>query len=200
MAQTADSTSSTEGESRPFPNRVAVGRIVGAHGLKGQLRVHHFAAGPDILVQAPMVFLSEREEGLEAVAYEVVNAAPGRHGEVRMALAGVTDRDSAEGLRGRVVLAEAQPLAELPEGEYYNFEFIGCRVESENGEALGTVREIWPTGAADILVVDGEGGQQHLIPASERLLREVDIEGRRIVIEVAPGLLDNASGESDEEA
>ena len=81
-------------------------------------------------------------------------------------------------------------LERLPEGEYYEYQLVGCRVEGEDGQAIGTVREVWSTGASDVLVVESEEGEQRLIPTGGDFLREVDLEGRRIVIEVIPGLLD----------
>jgi 16S rRNA processing protein RimM len=109
-----------------------------------------------------------------------------------MALAGVRGREEAEALRGRYVLVDVALLDPLPSGEYYRCQLIGCEVVSHRGERIGTVREIWETGAHDVLVVDGEQGRQHLLPAAEDLLREVDVEQGRIVIEVIPGLLDSA--------
>ncbi len=67
---------------------------------------------------------------------------------------------------------------------------MGCRVEREDGSEIGVVRDIWPTGESDVLVVEDKAGSEHLIPAAGDLLREVDIEGRRIVVEVIPGLLE----------
>ena len=109
-----------------------------------------------------------------------------------MTLAGVASRESAERLRGKLVVTEASQLEALPEGEYYSYELVGCRVEGADGLKIGTVREIWATGAVDVLVVEDEKGAQQLIPAMESQLREVDIEARRIVIEILPGLLDSA--------
>ena len=109
-----------------------------------------------------------------------------------MAFVGVEDRDAAERLKGRLIVVEETALAELPAGEYYSYQLVGCRVEGEDGREIGTVQEVWATGAADVLVVvDGEG-VQHLIPAAEHLLREIDLDGQRIVIEILPGLLDPA--------
>lgn len=186
MERTAGSTSSTS--SGP----IALGRIVGAHGLRGQIRVRVLGDDPEELLRIPRLMVGENENDPAAVAFEVAGAAPGRAGEVRMALVGVEKRDAAEQLRGRLVMADPGQLEALPDGEYYGYQLVGCRVEGEDGRAIGTVREIWSTGAPDVLVVESEDGGRHLIPAAADLLREVDVAGRRIVIEVIPGLLDTA--------
>jgi len=129
----------------------------------------------------------EADEGQE-VWYAVESVAPGRRSELRVALEGVADRDAAEALRGRRVLVETAELEVLPEGEYYGYQLVGCRIEGQDGAPIGTLREIWETGGPDLLVVEGEGGREHLLPAA--LLREVDVEGRRAVVELVPGLLD----------
>jgi 16S rRNA processing protein RimM len=191
MEPTAGSTSSTETEREPA-ERVALGRVVGAHGMGGQLQVRYFGAAPDNLTRLETVLLAESEDAADAERFEVTRVAPGRRDEVRMALAGVEDRESAKRLRGKLVVAEASQLEALPEGEYYSYQLVGCRVEGVDGQPIGTVREVWPTGAVDVLVVEGEKGVRQLIPAAEDQLRRVDIEARRIVIEILPGLLDFA--------
>jgi 16S rRNA processing protein RimM len=191
MEPTAGSTSSTETEREPA-ERVALGRVVGAHAMAGQLRVRSFGGAPDNLMKLEAVLLAESEDAADAERFEVTRVAPGRREEVRMTLAGVADRESAERLRGKLVVIEASRLEALPEGEYYSYQLIGCRVEGADGLPIGTVREIWPTGAVDILVVEDEAGVRQLIPAAESQLRTVDIEARRIVIEILPGLLDSA--------
>jgi 16S rRNA processing protein RimM len=186
MERTAASTSSTESL------QVALGRVVGAHGLRGQLRVRHFGDGPDELLRQARLALGESEGDPEAVEFDVVSAVPGRRGEVRIGLVGVTSREVAEQLRGRLVMTGAEALEPLPPGEYYGYQLLGCRVEGDDGREIGVVSGIWPIGETDVLVIEGEGGTEHLIPAARDLLREVDIEGRRIVVEVIPGLLEPA--------
>lgn len=181
MARTSGSTSSTE-LSR---NLIPVGDVLGAHGLRGALRVHSLADGPEALAGAAQVFLGEEAE--RATAYEVLSVAAGRAGELRLKLSGVRHRDEVEALRGLRLWVEAAELAALPEGDYYAFELVGCRVEAEDGTALGVVREIWQTGAPDVLVVEGADGRQRLIPAA--LLRRVDRAAGRAVVELLPGLL-----------
>ena len=185
MAETADSKSSTD-----LPRRIVVGRVSGAHGLRGNLNVRYFGGDPESLLEAASLWLADGEDDPDAVAYEVVQAAPGRSNEVRMHLSGVDDRSAAESLKGRSVLVDTAALSALPEGEYYSYQLVGCRVELDDGRPIGTVAEIWSTGAPDIFVVEAEDGRQHLIPAAQGMLREVDIELRRIVVELPPGLID----------
>ncbi len=127
--------------------------------------------------------------------YRVLRTGAGRSGELRVALEGVDDRDGAEALRGRQVIGDASALAPLEDGEHRWFELIGCEVFPAEGgpAAIGTVREIWETGAHDVLVVEDEEGQRHLLPAAKAFLREVDPAARRIVYEVIPGLLGEPS-------
>jgi len=191
MEPTAGSTSSTEADREPG-DRVVLGRIVGAHGLGGQLRVRYFGGVPDNLMRLEVALLVESEDAADAERFEVTQVSAGRREEVRMTLAGVASRESAERLRGKLVVTEASQLEALPEGEYYSYQLVGCRVEGADGRLIGTVREVWPTGAIDVLVVEGEKGERQLIPAAQDQLREVDIEARLIVIEILPGLLDSA--------
>ncbi len=172
------------------PTRVALGEVVGAHGLRGEVRVRVFGDGPDNLLQAPWLALGAGpdDEALEPI--EVIAAEPGARGEMRLRLPGITTREGAAALTGLLILGEVEHLERLPDGEYYGYEWVGCRVEDQDGRPVGTVRAIWDTGAHDVLVVEDETGREILLPIADALLREVDVEAGRIAMEVAPGLLD----------
>lgn len=171
-------------------HRVELGHVVGAHGLRGEIRVRFLGDDAGNLLEATGVWLGRGAEDADARHVEVRHARPGRPGEVRMTLAGVEGRDAAEALRGQTLMAEPRDLETLPDGEYYWYEFIGCEVVGHDGRPIGTVREIWETGAHDVLVVEDAVGAQRLLPTAAEFLREVDIERGRIVIEVIPGLLE----------
>jgi len=172
------------------PSRIVVGRIAGEHGLRGTLQVRFSGDGPENLLRATKVIIGSGADDPQAISMEVESATPGRTGEVRMALAGIEGREAARQLRGRLVMLEAGQLEPLAEGEYYEFQLVGCRVEGDNGERIGTVREVWSTGPSNVLIVVNEEGGQHLIPTAGDFLREVDLERRRIVVLIIPGLLD----------
>jgi len=172
-----------------MPDRVVLGRIVGAHGLRGEVRVQFFGDGPQNLLHLPEVWLGEDRSDAKARHFEVLAAGMGgRAGEIRLALVDVLDRDSATALRGRFVLADPSRLEPLDDGEFYWYQLVGCQVHGTDGTAVGTVREIWETGAHDVLVVEDASGARHLFSTARELMPEVDLASRRIVVEILPGM------------
>jgi 16S rRNA processing protein RimM len=172
--------------------RVVLGQVVGAHALRGQIRVRYFGDGPDNLLRLSAVWLAASRDTPQSDFdfYEVTFSGLGRRGEARLGLQGVSDRDAAEELRGLLVLTEEDQLEPAVEGEYYWHQLIGCQVETHEGRRVGIVREVRDTGAHDLLVVTGDDDRVHLIPTSRELMTEVDLERRRIVVQAIPGLLD----------
>ncbi|MEM9173921.1 MAG: ribosome maturation factor RimM, partial [Myxococcota bacterium] len=136
------------------------------------------------------VWLGKRAKDPEAKRRVVRGAARAPRGEVRLQLEGVSRREDVQGLIGLLVTASPDLLPALPEGEFYWYELVGCRVESASGEPVGTVREIWETGAHDVLLVQDEDGVRRLVPTAEALLECIDLEARRIVVADVPGLLE----------
>jgi 16S rRNA processing protein RimM len=157
------------------------------------VRVRYFGDGPENILSAPRLVLAEPKRGIEdpaAEEFEVERGAAGRPGEVRLALRGIRNREAAEELKGRLVTGAAEHLSPLPEGEFYWYELIGCQVQAAGGRTIGAVKEIWETGAHDVLVVERQDGGRCLIPTARALMKEVDVEAGRIVVEDLPGLFD----------
>src|SRR3990172_6310511 len=163
MEPTAVSRSSTE--SKRSVESIPIGRVVGAHGLRGGLRVRYFADAAENLLDLKRVALGRSEDDPEAKPFDVRAAAPGRPGELRIDLAGLRTRDEALAQKGLLVMAAPGELRALGPGEYYGYQLLGCPVEGEDGTTVGTVREIWETGASDLLVVAGADGGPAPLPA-----------------------------------
>ena len=83
-------------------------------------------------------------------------------------------------------------LHDLPDGEFYWYELVGCEVWTESGQRVGEVRELWETGPQDLLVIRGTDGEDRLIPTARDLVPEIDLENRRITVVDLPGLLEPA--------
>jgi 16S rRNA processing protein RimM len=129
------------------------------------------------------------ERGDERRAAMVVAAQPHGRGLLLVTLDACDDRDAAEALVGFRVLVEAEALPPPAEDEFYWHEVIGWRVETTAGATIGTIAECLATGANDVWVVRG-GAREHLIPVIADVVRSIDREGGRVVIEPLPGLLD----------
>jgi 16S rRNA processing protein RimM len=165
---------------------VPLGRVVGVHGLKGMVRVGITGRSVDF---DPETFMALGEILLGGEPFRVVKAARGS-GHVLVRLAGIDSRDEALALMGREVQGEAGRFPELPPGEYYWFQVLGLTVmHAGDGTVLGTLSEIWPTGAHDVFVVR-RGKREVLLPAVEEVIQEIDLEGGCIKVRPPEGLLE----------
>lgn len=164
--------------------RVVLGEVLGPHGIHGALRIRLQGEDERHLRGADRIFLGAGSDDSHAVEYTVRGVRAGRAGEAIVELAEITRREGAEALGGLIVAAAAELLEPLPEGEFYWYQLIGCRVFDETGEELGRLRGLLETGAHDVFVVEGVDKAEQLYPAAEPLLREIDIAEGRIVIAV----------------
>ncbi|TMQ53858.1 MAG: 16S rRNA processing protein RimM [Candidatus Eisenbacteria bacterium] len=100
---------------------------------------------------------------------------------------GVGTRTEAEALRGADLTIPRGDAAQLPEGTHYRFELLGLRVVTRAGLELGTIADIFSTGANDVIVVRGPRGET-LLPSLASVVLSVDLERGEMVVEVPPGL------------
>ncbi len=163
-----------------------VGRITGAHGLKGALRIRPDNPDSDTLEQAARVFLESAGETRE---FRLTGLTRLNATTRRITLEGVNDVSAAESLKGAVVMLAAEDVPAAKPGEFYYYEAIGCQVFLTDGSRIGVIEEIFSNGAQDIWVVR-EGEREVLVPVIEDVVKAMDFATRRVTIEPIPGLLD----------
>ena len=164
---------------RPAPSDPAVvGRVVRPHGLAGEVVVAPADSGSVQFEPGTRLWLAGRWR--EVVKSRVHN------GRWVVRLGGVGDRDAAEALRGEEIVVEAADLPELASGRYYIHDLVGCRVEDPAGADLGEIVGV-VAGPQDWLEIE-QDGERSLVPMVEPLLKEVDLEARRVVIDPPAGL------------
>lgn len=155
-----------------------MGRIAAPYAVRGWVKIQTFTEYLDSLLDYPVWHLGK---GGKWRAYEVIEAKVHSNHLIAQ-LEGVNDRNAAEALQGYEI---AVPRAELPpaeEDEYYWDDIIGLEVVNLAGESLGKVAGLLESGAHDILrVVAGE--LERLIPFTDPIVREVDTETGRIVVD-----------------
>jgi 16S rRNA processing protein RimM len=167
---------------------MTLGKIMRPHGIRGELRMRLDTAYPDRLFEIDTVYVGRKPDPRSATPYKLEKTRLHR-GAALLTLAGITDRSQADALRGRLVMVPLDVGAPLEEGEFYVFELLGMGVYTEAGEYLGTVRRILETGANDVFLLDGTERGEILIPDTDEVIREIDLEARRITITPIPGLL-----------
>jgi 16S rRNA processing protein RimM len=169
---------------RVSPDRVCLGVMVGAHGVRGLVKVKTFTEDPaDVAAYGPV----SDEAGRRQWRLDLVGPAPGKSGDVMLArLEGVTDRDAAQALHGVRLYVERAALPEPEDAEaFYHADLIGLRVEDAGGRLLGRVKAVENHGAGDLLEVEaapGEGGGRTLLlPFTRQVVPLVDLAGGRLV-------------------
>jgi 16S rRNA processing protein RimM len=166
----------------PFPellpeSAVTVGRISAPFGIRGELKVLPLTDFPARFRPGQRLWLQGEPRRIERSRWD--------KNDVVLKLEGIDTRTQAEGLRGEVLmLPEA---ATLESGRYYLHDIIGLRVEDAAGETLGKVADVLSTGANDVYVVRGDRGEL-LLPAIDDVVKEVDLTGGRLVVEILEGL------------
>ena len=166
---------------------VVIGEVVRPHGVRGAVKV------------VPQTDRPERFDGLrECVLWDQAREARTvvrilgvrrQADAVLLSLAGCDSPEAARALVGRLVALPRTQALPPPPGHAYPWQLVGCRVETEDGRAVGELIGVEPAPAHDLWVVRGPE-RDHLIPAVPEIIWEVDLEGRRVVIRPPDGLLD----------
>jgi 16S rRNA processing protein RimM len=169
------------------PARIRVGRIAGAHGLHGALRMRPDNPESDTLEHVRRVFVER--EGVAAREYRLLGAQRLNRTTIRVVLEGLDGPDAADALGGSTVAVALEDLPAKAPGEFYYYEAIGCAVTTTDGRRLGLIEEVFATGANDVWVVR-DGAAEVLVPVIENVVKSIDLGARQMVIEAVPGLLD----------
>jgi 16S rRNA processing protein RimM len=168
--------------------RVCVGAVVGAHGVKGGLRVKSFTADPlDLGTYGPV----SDEEGERS--FVIRSLVPGaKPGVVLVKFEGVKGRDAAEALQGRRLYVSRSALPELEEEAYYHADLVGLQVELSSGEVFGKVIAVHDFGAGDVLEIEPLSGSSVMLPFTKAVVPTVELEKGRMIVELPDGWLDTA--------
>lgn len=165
---------------------VAVARVVRPKGLKGEV----FA---EVLTDYP-----ERFDGLKNAIAVLPNGQrlklkieeqSFQNDRLVLKFAEYDSLGSIEPLRGAEICVPQSDAVKLEEGEFFDWQLEGCRVETVGGETIGRVRELQRTGGTENLVVDGNG-RDYLIPFAESICVDVDVEEKLIKVDLPEGLLE----------
>ena len=163
---------------------VLMGAILGAHGIKGEVKVKSFAAKPaDIAEYGPLTDTKHKR----SFALSIVGTGDAAKGVLIGRIAGIADRNAAEALKGVELFVDRErlPAPKDPE-EYYLADLIGLPVFDGKDAKLGEIVSVDNYGAGDLLEVKPASGLTFLVPFADPFVPEVDVAAGKVVILMRP--------------
>lgn len=168
------------------PPLYAVGSVVKAFGIKGEIVVQHMTDSPDRFRSLRSVWVGDDSQSATEVRIEHCTV---ESRGVRIKLRGTDDRTAAEALRGKVFFVDERHRVRLPAGRYFVHDVIGLAVLDEQGHALGHVADVLHAPAHDLYVVRGNGSE-FMIPAVREFIAAIDLEHRTMTVRLIEGLVE----------
>lgn len=161
-----------------------VGQIVNTFGIKGQLKVKPFTDELERFEELKTVYICKKNE-MKKVEIEEVKY---HKDMVLLKIKGIDDMTEAEKYKGLFLKIDRKDAKKLPKDTYFIADLLGLEVYTDEGEFLGKVDDIFPTGANDVYVVKDEMGKQILLPSIPEVLKEIDLEKEKIIVHIIEGL------------
>lgn len=163
---------------------VCIGKIVGAFGVKGGVKIRPYTQSDDLFVSGESFTIMH--PGMDARELRITRAQ-GYKNIVRLWMEGVDDREGADALRGSEIYIPRSRLPEADPDTWYWHDLVGLDVYTLTGERIGQVDSIIETGANDVFVVKGEG-RETLVPAIPPVVLEIDTDAGIIRVDLPEGL------------
>ena len=154
--------------------RIIVGRVGAAHGIRGELRIIPLTDFPERFTALREVMVGDELLHIESVKPQGKNFL--------MRFREYAVREDAQKLTGRLLTVARADAAPLDEGEYYVFDIVGLTVYDEEDNELGTVENVIRTGSNDVYAVRAEDGREILVPALRTAVLAIDVAGGRMTV------------------
>lgn len=165
--------------------QLQVGRIGRAHGIRGEVTVAPFTDDPGARFAVGSALQTDSSKWPVLTVSGVRQSGPVQV----VGFEGIVDRNTAELLRGIVLLVDAESLPEPDDDdEFYDHQLVGLAVHSRSGQMLGTVVDVMHPPAAPVLVVTRTDGTEELVPFVKVIVPEVDLAARTLVVDPPDGM------------
>lgn len=163
---------------------VRLGMVTGVSGLKGELRVYPYTDYKEKFEELPCVLL-------DGTAHEITHIRYNKN-MVVLKLSGIDSREEAEKQRNKILTVGREDMGPLPEDTYYVADLLGFSVVDEEGAPVGTLQDVIKNNPVqDLYEIRRENGKTFLLPAVEAFVRQIDMEGKRMVVHLIQGLVDD---------
>jgi 16S rRNA processing protein RimM len=164
---------------------IEVGRILGARGVRGELKVEHWCDNPTVFFKIGNYFIDEGRKKLDVVSFREYKTI------ILINILGMTDKDHAKSLAEKVIYAKREDIM-VEEGRYLIQDLIGMQVLNvDTAQNYGVVQDVIKTGANDVYFIKNDEGKEYLIPVIDDVVKGISLETNRISIKPMRGLFDD---------
>ena len=161
-----------------------IGQIVNTRGLRGEVKVNSFSQDSKRFEKLDVIYIKENNE---LKSYKIEKVTYNKN-QVILKLENINHIDYAEKLRNKYIYVKKSQLEDLPEGVYYISDLIGLDVYDEKNNYLGKVDDIFSTKSNDVYVIKNELGVTKLLPGTDEVIKNIDLDNKKIVVNLIKGL------------
>lgn len=161
-----------------------IGQIVNTRGLRGEVKVNSFSQDSKRFEKLDVIYIKENNE---LKSYKIEKVTYNKN-QVILKLENINHIDYAEKLRNKYIYVKKSQLEDLPEGVYYISDLIGLDVYDEKNNYLGKVDDIFSTKSNDVYVVKNELGVTKLLPGTDEVIKNIDLDNKKIIVNLIKGL------------
>lgn len=155
---------------------VVLGAVIGAHGLKGEVKVKTFTHSPEKLGAYGTLSTSDGR------VFTIKELRATKPDEAVARFAEIADRNAAEALKGTELFVSREMLPDADANEFYHADLIGLRAEDGEGRVLGTVTAVHNFGASDVIEIARDDGDSVMLPFTHEIVPVIEIEAGRVII------------------
>ena len=162
-----------------------IGQIVNTFGIKGMVKVKPFTDNIERFNNLEKIYIKNKSGQTEYKIQEVKY----HKNMVLIKFEGIENPEQADLLRNSYLIVDRETEEPLEPGRYYIVDMIGLDVFTDDNEYLGKLEDIYNTGSNDIYVVKNELGKQVLLPAIEDVIKNIDMDSKKVIVHLIPGLV-----------
>jgi len=170
-------------------NWFEIGIITKPQGINGELRILPTTDDPNRFQLLNEVHIKQEKS---ITAYKITSTRPHK-GMVLVKLTDINDRNTAETLVGGVLTIPPEKALPLDTDEYFIRDLIGLDVQAEDGQPLGIVEDVFPTGANDVYTIRDTEGKTFMLPAIKDVILSVSMESKTMTVRLIEGLRELAT-------
>ena len=156
--------------------RLVIGEVLKPQGIRGELKVKTFTDTPQDVKKFGTVYIDDKP-------YKILSFRVGNDGAAYLGLRGIPDRNAAELFRGKKIEGAREDAPALEEGQYYIVDVIGLSCETEEGEFLGTVKDVAIL-SSDVYTLE-KNGKNILFPVVKGVIVKVNLDEKKLIVNKA---------------